>query len=116
MKTQSQLATALNQIELPDPRGVKNPNPIYEPILQQLGVTAKKEVILLRDLAIDKSDKISQQVLSQNYQDLMAGKIKRPEDMPLYREETGTGVRLHNIPDELMRWYAFIAWLNGQAA
>ena len=51
-------------------------------------------------------------IVAKNAADIMSWKYRDEEDMaarrPLYRN----GEEMRNIPEELMKWYAFTAWLN----
>ena len=53
-----------------------------------------------------------QDTIAQNAADIMAGKYRDEADMaarmPLYRN----GDKMRNVPDSIMKWYAFTAWLN----
>ena len=107
----------MEAVTLPDPSGIKNPTPVYEPILREMGVTTKQEIDELRWLIDEKTVDMGREIAMQNARDFASGKRTNVEDMPMYREEKPDGrVVIHNIPPEVMKWYGFLAWLNDRSA
>ena len=87
----------------------------YWPIMNELGLSdpTKEEVDALRNMVSNKLMEISDRYVNQGMMDIMQGKIKRLEDVPLFREPDGKGgVIIKNIPDDCFIWIHFQTWLN----
>ena len=114
-KNDKALNRLLDQLKLPGKdqlQNNENPYPLYEPILNQLGAKTREDIDKLRMVVGDRIQRMSDEIVKQNMRDFMAGKIKRMEDMPLYRKKTPEGETLENVPEEMMAWFAFMAFLN----
>ena len=87
----------------------------YLPIMNELGLSdpTKEEVDALRSMFSNKLMEISDRYVRQGMMDIMQGKIKRLEGVPLFRESDGKGgVIIRNIPDDCSLWLSFQIWLN----
>ena len=112
----NELKWALEKVNLPDPKPIRhNPTSAYEKVLRQLGVSTAEEIDSLRLLVGEKIQKMSFKIQLKAFRDLTLGKYSSIEEVPLYRDETGGRVVVRNVPEELMPWFAFIAWLNERA-
>ncbi|MBR3017841.1 MAG: hypothetical protein IKH57_12345 [Clostridia bacterium] len=85
---------------------------VYERLLRDHGIRTKAQIAILREEVVEHLMSLQDAIICQNTADVFAGKYKNEADMkarmPLYRD----GDTMRNIPDEIMRWYAFTAWLN----
>ena len=109
----NELKAALEKLNLPDPKPISdNPTPAYEKVLRDLGVTTVDEINTLRELVGEKIEEMSFKVQMKAFKDFTAGKYSSIEEVPLYRDESGDRVVVRNIPEEMMTWLSFIAWLN----
>ena len=70
------------------------------------------QIASLREEVIEHLMSLQDAIIAQNAADIMAGKYTDEADMearmPLYRN----GDTIRNIPEDIMKWYAFTAWLN----
>lgn len=53
--------------------------------------------------------KLQKEIQQQTIKDNEAGKYKDISEIPLYRTPDG---QVTNIPENMMRWYIFMSWLN----
>ncbi len=85
---------------------------LYEQILRENGIRTQSQIAILREEVVEHLMELQDAIVAQNVADIMAGKYRNEEDMaarmPLYRD----GDTMRNIPEDLMNWYAFTAWLN----
>ena len=106
----------LNSLSLPGKEYQKETLPaIYETILRDNGIRTQSHFSTLREQVIQHLMEMQDAIICQNTADVFAGKYKNEADMkarmPLYSD----GDTMRNIPDEIMKWYAFTAWLNERA-
>ncbi len=103
----------LSTLPLPGKEHPKEALPaLYEQLLRENGIRTQSQMAILREEVIAHLMGMQDAIIAQNAADIMAGKYKDEADMaarmPLYRN----GDTMRNVPDEIMKWYAFTAWLN----
>ena len=103
----------LNSLSLPGKEYPKEALPaIYEQILRDNGRRTRQQLSTLRKQVIQHLMEMQDTIIRQNAEDVLTGKYKNEADMkarmPLYHDSD----TMRNIPDEIMKWYAFTAWLN----
>ena len=84
----------------------------YEQLLRENGIRTQSQIAHLRVKVLEHLMEMQDVIIAQNAADIMAGKYWDEADMaarmPLYRD----GETMRNVPEEIMKWYAFTAWLN----
>ncbi|MBR3016364.1 MAG: hypothetical protein IKH57_04695 [Clostridia bacterium] len=103
----------LDGLRLPGKEHPKEALPaLYEQLLRDHGIRTKAQISILREEVIEHLMTLQDVIIAQNAADIMAGKYRDEADMaarmPLYRN----GDKMRNVPDSIMKWYAFTAWLN----
>ena len=100
-------------LQLPGKEHPKEELPrVYDQLLRENGIRTQSQIIRLRVKVLEHLMSLQDAIIAQNAADIMAGKYSDEADMaarmPLYRN----GDTMRNVPDEIMKWYAFTAWLN----
>lgn len=103
----------LDTLQLPGKEHPKEELPrIYDQLLRDHNIRTQSQIAHLREEVVEHLMSLQDAIIAQNAADIMAGKYRDEEDMaarmPLYRD----GDTMRNVPDEIMKWYAFTAWLN----
>ncbi len=85
---------------------------VYEQLLRENGIRTKAQITHLRVKVLEHLVELQDAIIAKNAADIMAGKYRDEADMaariPLYRN----GDEMRNVPESIMKWYAFTAWLN----
>ena len=85
---------------------------VYEQLLRENGIRTQSQIASLREEVIEHLMSLQDAIIAQNAAEIMAGKYTDEADMaarmPLYRN----GDTIRNIPEDIMKWYTFTAWLN----
>ena len=113
--TPAMLRPKLDKLTLPladTSKPVDEADPLYKPILRQLGVESQQELNMLRRVVAQKIEDMQDEKRKETIKRVTAGEIVSPDDIPLLRGSDGT---LRNIPDDIMPWFVFVAWLNEKA-
>jgi hypothetical protein len=116
MNTKESFKRKLEKMTLPGgPDTTKAPeyyDPVYMPILQELGVKRSRDIDTLRyavdERLVDMGDAIRVQILK----DVLAGKLPDITKAPLYREEKEDQVLVHNFPESMEAELGLMLWLN----
>lgn len=103
----------LHTIALPGKEYPKETLPgLYEQLLRENGIHTQAQIASLREEVIEYLMSLQDAIIAQNAADIMAGKYTDEADMaarmPLYRNSD----TIRNIPEDIMKWHAFTAWLN----
>ena len=109
---EKKLRKRIRALELPDVKGKSMQDfiPAYERILVELKIKNKDDLDRARTIVAETIDELQTQIMTEACKGLMMGKYKDVTELPLYRnEENGT---VENVPDSIMKWFAFVAWLN----
>ncbi len=85
---------------------------VYDQLLRENGIRTQSQIANLREEVVEHLMALQDAIIAQNAADIMAGKYRDEEDMaarmPLYRD----GDSMRNVPEDILKWYAFTAWLN----
>lgn len=103
----------VEKLQLPGKEYPKEALPaLYEQFLRENGIRTQSQIAHLRVKVLEHLMEMQDAIVAQNAADIMAGKYRDEADMaarmPLYRD----GDTMRNIPNEIIKWYAFTAWLN----
>ena len=85
---------------------------VYEQLLRENGIRTKAQIMHLRVKVLEHLMELQDAIIAKNAADIRAGKYRDEEDMaarmPLYRN----GDEMRNVPESIMKWFSFVAWLN----
>ena len=103
----------LDTLQLPGKEHPKEALPaLYEQFLRDHNIRTQNQIAILREEVVEHLMEMQDAIIVKNAADIMEGKYRDEADMaarmPLYRN----GDTIRNVPDSIMKWYAFTAWLN----
>ena len=116
MKTKENFKIQLEKMTLPGaPDTTKIPeyyDPVYMPLLQELGVKRSRDIDTLRYAVDERLVDMGDAIRAQALKDIMSGKLTDITKAPLYREERGDKIAIHNVPESMESMLGFMIWLN----
>ena len=116
MKTKENFKRQLEKMTLPGaPDTKKAPkfyDPVYMPIIKKLGVNRSRDIDTLRYAVDERLVDMGDAIRAQTLKDIMSGKLTAITMVPLYREEKGDKIAIHNIPESMESMLGFMLWLN----